>query len=116
MRNRPLGRTGLFVSELCLGTMTFGGGEGIACGVDAISLAQVGMSVPLNMAEGLHSQGKNRETRLFTAMATARETIACLDVAAAAGYVSESAVKGPRKEWDEIVAILYRLIELRRRQ
>lgn len=29
MRNLPLGRTGLFVSELCLGTMTFGGGEGI---------------------------------------------------------------------------------------
>jgi len=25
MRNVPLGRTGLFVSELCLGTMTFGG-------------------------------------------------------------------------------------------
>jgi aryl-alcohol dehydrogenase-like predicted oxidoreductase len=29
MRNLPLGRTGLFVSELCLGTMTFGGGPGI---------------------------------------------------------------------------------------
>jgi len=29
MRNRPLGRTGLFVSELCLGTMTFGGSDGI---------------------------------------------------------------------------------------
>jgi aryl-alcohol dehydrogenase-like predicted oxidoreductase len=29
MRYHPLGRTGLFVSELCLGTMTFGGGEGI---------------------------------------------------------------------------------------
>ncbi|SEA19976.1 aldo/keto reductase [Variovorax sp. YR216] len=29
MRYLPLGRTGLFVSELCLGTMTFGGGEGI---------------------------------------------------------------------------------------
>ena len=28
MRYRPLGRTGLFVSELCLGTMTFGGGAG----------------------------------------------------------------------------------------
>ncbi len=27
MRNLPLGRTGLFVSELCLGTMTFGGGD-----------------------------------------------------------------------------------------
>ena len=29
MRNKPLGRTGLFVSELCLGTMTFGGGAGM---------------------------------------------------------------------------------------
>jgi aryl-alcohol dehydrogenase-like predicted oxidoreductase len=29
MHNKPLGRTGLFVSELCLGTMTFGGGTGI---------------------------------------------------------------------------------------
>jgi aryl-alcohol dehydrogenase-like predicted oxidoreductase len=29
MRNLPLGRTGLFVSELCLGTMTFGGSEGM---------------------------------------------------------------------------------------
>ena len=29
MRNRALGRTGLYVSEICLGTMTFGGGEGM---------------------------------------------------------------------------------------
>lgn len=29
MRYRSLGRTGLFVSELCLGTMTFGKGEGL---------------------------------------------------------------------------------------
>ena len=29
MRNNQLGRTGVFVSELCLGTMTFGGGDGI---------------------------------------------------------------------------------------
>src|SRR5512140_1367767 len=29
MRHHPLGRTGLFVSELCLGTMTFGGSEGM---------------------------------------------------------------------------------------
>jgi len=29
MRYNPLGRTGLFVSELCLGTMTFGGAEGM---------------------------------------------------------------------------------------
>src|SRR5438552_624695 len=29
MRYRTLGRSGLIVSELCLGTMTFGGGEGM---------------------------------------------------------------------------------------
>jgi aryl-alcohol dehydrogenase-like predicted oxidoreductase len=29
MRHHSLGRTGLFVSELCLGTMTFGGSDGI---------------------------------------------------------------------------------------
>ena len=29
MRFKPLGRSGLFVSELCLGTMTFGGSSGI---------------------------------------------------------------------------------------
>lgn len=29
MRYRPLGPSGLFVSELCLGTMTFGGSEGM---------------------------------------------------------------------------------------
>ncbi len=29
MRYKLLGRTGLFVSEICLGTMTFGGGEGM---------------------------------------------------------------------------------------
>jgi aryl-alcohol dehydrogenase-like predicted oxidoreductase len=27
MKYKPLGRTGLFVSELCLGTMTFGGSD-----------------------------------------------------------------------------------------
>lgn len=29
MRHVPLGRTGIFISELCLGTMTFGGSEGM---------------------------------------------------------------------------------------
>ncbi len=29
MHYNQLGRTGLFVSELCLGTMTFGGSEGM---------------------------------------------------------------------------------------
>jgi aryl-alcohol dehydrogenase-like predicted oxidoreductase len=36
MRYRLLGRTGLFVSELCLGTMTFGGGEGMWAHIGAL--------------------------------------------------------------------------------
>ena len=39
MRHKPLGRTGLFVSELCLGTMTFGGGAGIWAQIGNLQLA-----------------------------------------------------------------------------
>ena len=39
MRHHPLGRTGLYVSELCLGTMTFGGGEGIWGKIGALQQA-----------------------------------------------------------------------------
>ena len=39
MRNHPLGRTGLFVSELCLGTMTFGGSDGIWGKIGALQQA-----------------------------------------------------------------------------
>ena len=38
MRYRPFGQTGLFVSELCLGTMTFGGGEGIWQQIGALAV------------------------------------------------------------------------------
>ena len=37
MRYNPLGRTGLFVSEICLGTMTFGGSEGMWRQIGALS-------------------------------------------------------------------------------
>ncbi|RZK78383.1 MAG: aldo/keto reductase, partial [Methylobacterium sp.] len=40
MRQNKLGRTGLFVSELCLGTMTFGGGEGMWRQIGALDQAE----------------------------------------------------------------------------
>jgi aryl-alcohol dehydrogenase-like predicted oxidoreductase len=40
MRTNKLGRTGLFVSELCLGTMTFGGGEGMWRQIGALDQAE----------------------------------------------------------------------------
>ena len=36
MKYNQLGRTGLFVSELCLGTMTFGGGAGFWKAIGAL--------------------------------------------------------------------------------
>ena len=36
MRYRPLGRTGQFVSEICLGAMTFGGGAGFWRAIGAV--------------------------------------------------------------------------------
>ena len=70
-------------------------------------------SVPLNLAEGMHSQGRNRSARLFNSMGSAKETLACLDVSAAAGYVDEQEVAGERDRIDRIVATLYRLIHRR---
>ncbi len=39
MRYRPLGRTGQFVSEICLGTMTFHGGAGFWRNVGTVDQA-----------------------------------------------------------------------------
>ena len=44
-------------------------------------------SVVLNMAEGMGSRGKNRPVRYHSALGSLRETWACVQVAAAFGYV-----------------------------
>ena len=44
-------------------------------------------SAPLNVAEGSHSQGRIRGARYHTACGSLREGLACLEVAAAWGYV-----------------------------
>ena len=54
MRNRPLGRTGLFVSELCLGTMTFGGGEGIWGKIGALQLAEAEQLIGQSIDAGIN--------------------------------------------------------------
>ena len=46
-------------------------------------------SAPLNVAEGSYSRGKNRGARYHTALGSLREVLACLEVAAALGYVAE---------------------------
>jgi len=43
------------------------------------------ISIPLNVAEGAHSRGRNRHARYHTAAGSAREALACLETAQALG-------------------------------
>jgi len=54
MRLNPLGRTGLFVSELCLGTMTFGGGEGIWTHIGALQQADAERLIGESLDAGIN--------------------------------------------------------------
>jgi four helix bundle protein len=47
-------------------------------------------SVALNVAEGQYSRGRNRAARYHTALGSARETMACLEVAVALGYLDRA--------------------------
>ena len=70
-------------------------------------LKRAASSVPLNVAEGLGHKGGHREQRFHTALGSAREVVACLDVAVAWGYLN---VEAPvLEEADHLVRMLYRL-------
>jgi four helix bundle protein len=71
------------------------------------------VSVPLNVAEGAYSRGKNRQARFQSAAASAREALACLETAEAMGFT------GPIDPelgalFNRIIGTLVRLIEPRR--
>jgi four helix bundle protein len=71
------------------------------------------VSIPLNMAEGAYSRGRNRQARFQSAAASARETLVCLETAEAMGFI------GPLDPelgalFDRVIGTLVRLIEPRR--
>jgi four helix bundle protein len=66
-------------------------------------------SVPLNIAEGGHSKGGNQKVRYYSAMASARETIAAIEVSVAAKYISAEGTPEVLRKLDQIVATLWRL-------
>ena len=43
----------------------------------------------LNTSEGSYSRGRNAQPRFHTALGSARETLACVEVGVALGYVTE---------------------------
>jgi len=81
-----------------------------ACDVDlARQLRRCLSSVPLNIAEGSRSRGKNVQARYSTAMGSAREVIACLEVAEALGYLNEADLPTVVDRFDHVIAILFKL-------
>ena len=54
MRYRPLGRTGQFVSEICLGTMTFAGGAGMWRAIGAVDQKGATALVERALAAGVN--------------------------------------------------------------
>jgi four helix bundle protein len=72
-------------------------------------LRRAATSVALNIAEGSGSHGGTRTVRYRTALGSARETRACLDVAVALGYVER--VDGLLlRDLDEVGAMLGALV------
>jgi four helix bundle protein len=72
-------------------------------------LRRAASSVSLNIAEGSGSHGGTRLARYRTALGSARETGACLDVALALGYV-EHVDDGLVAQLDEVRAMLGGLV------
>ena len=72
-------------------------------------LRRAASSVALNLAEGMYSQGALRIARYHTALGSAREAHACIEVAQAFGYLgSVDAVV--LDHCDHIVGTLVRLV------
>jgi four helix bundle protein len=61
----------------------------------ARQLRRASSSVALNVAEGSYSRGKNRSCLYHNALGSARESLACLEVAHAMGYIRDPPKTGP---------------------
>ena len=66
-------------------------------------------SVALNLSEGMYSRGRNRGARYNTAMGSMRETLSCIEVGMALGYVDavDEALLG---RIDHVLGTLFKLV------
>ncbi len=66
-------------------------------------------SVALNVSEGMYSRGKSQGARYHTAMGSMRETLSCIEVGMALGYVEDVGV-GLRARIDHVLGTLFKLV------
>ena len=81
----------------------------------ARQIKRASMSVPLNLQEGLYSLGGNRIARFHDSMGSAREVMACMHVAVAAGYVQPAEVEVVLEHLDHVIGALWKLSRKRSR-
>ncbi|MEZ4374605.1 MAG: four helix bundle protein [Polyangiaceae bacterium] len=65
-------------------------------------------SIALNVAEASYSRGRNQAARFHSAMGSARETLACLEVAVALGQIAPLDAALLRR-FNRIIGTLHRL-------
>jgi four helix bundle protein len=73
----------------------------------ARQLKRASSSVALNIAEANGSRGRNRGARFHTALGSMRETLACVDVGQALGYIDPNPTLAHKI--DRICGALYTL-------
>ena len=75
----------------------------------ARQLRRAAASIALNLGEGMYSRGRNRTARYHTALGSARETLSCLEVAQALGYLAAIDVEIGAK-LNRVIGTLVRLV------
>ena len=65
-------------------------------------------SVALNVSEGMYSRGRNRGARYSSALGSMRETLSCIEVGLALGYVAEVDPR-LRGQIDHVLGTLFKL-------
>jgi four helix bundle protein len=66
-------------------------------------------SIPLNVGEGMYSRGKLRQARYHTALGSAREVLACIEVALAIGYLRQPPLALVAK-LNHVIGVLVKLV------
>ena len=76
----------------------------------ARQLRRAASSVPLNIAEGECAIGGNRRSRFDTARGSAKESVACLEVAVAMGYLAANDIAAVVDGFGRVAATLTNLM------
>ena len=78
-------------------------------------LRRAGSSIPLNQAEGYGLEGGHEKQRFLTALGSAREVAAIIEVARRWEYVSSADAEHALQALDGVAAMTYRLVHPRAR-